>query len=116
MKLRSGVVVVGAAPVLGDDTLITVTDTGGVKATPLSELEARGRGGIGVRVSKLADGSALSLAHIGQPMGLLAIMGTDEDPRRPDPNPVPLILEPTRRDLVSTASERQILAIGPARW
>ena len=116
MKLRSGVVVVGAAPVLGDDTLITVTDTGGVKATPLSELEARGRGGIGVRVSKLADRSALSLAHIGQPMGLLAIMGTDEDPRRPDPNPVPLILEPTRRDLVSTASERQILAIGPARW
>ena len=87
MKLRSGVVVVGAAPVLGDDTLITVTDTGGVKATPLSELEARGRGGIGVRVSKLADGSALSLTHIGQPMGLLAIMGTDEDPRRPDPNP-----------------------------
>ena len=63
-----------------------------------------------------ADGSALSLAHIGQPMGLLAIMGTDEDPRRPDPNPVPLILEPTRRDLVSTASERQILAIGLARW
>ena len=116
MKLRSGVVVVGAAPVLSDDTLITVTDTGGIKATPLSELEARGRGGIGVRVSKLADGSALSLAHIGQPMGLLAIMGTDEDPRRPDPNPVPLILEPTRRDLVSTASERQILAIGPARW
>ena len=116
MKLRSGVVVVGAAPVLSDDTLITVTDTGGVKATPLSELEARRRGGIGVRVSKLADGSALSLAHIGQPMGLLAIMGTDEDPRRPDPNPVPLILEPTRRDLVSTASERQILAIGPARW
>ena len=116
MKLRSGVVVVGAVPVLGDDTLITVTDTGGVKATPLSELEARGRGGIGVRVSKLADGSALSLTHIGQPMGLLAIMGTDEDPRRPDPNPVPLILEPTRRDLVSTASERQILAIGPARW
>jgi len=116
MKLRSGVVVVGAAPVLGDNTLITVTDTGGVKATPLSELEARGRGGIGVRVSKLADGSALSLAHIGQPMGLLAIMGTDEDPRRPDPNPVPLMLEPTRRDLVSTASERQILAIGPARW
>ena len=116
MKLRSGVVVVGAAPILGDDTLITVTDTGGVKATPLSELEARGRGGIGVRVSKLADGSALSLTHIGQPMGLLAIMGTDEDPRRPDPNPVPLILEPTRRDLVSTASERQILAIGPARW
>jgi len=116
MKLRSGGVVVGAAPVLGDDTLIAVTDTGGVKSTPLSELEARGRGGIGVRVSKLADGSALSLAHIGQPMGLLAIMGTDEDPRRPDPNPVPLILEPTRRDLVSTASERQILAIGPARW
>ena len=116
MKLKGGAVVIGAAAIDGDDTLITVTDSGGVKATPTSELESRGRGGIGVRVSKLADGSSISTAHVGPPIGLLAIMGTDEDPRKPDPVPVPLMLESTRRDLVSSTSERQILAIGPARW
>jgi DNA gyrase subunit A len=116
MKLKGGAVVVGAAAILDGDALITVTDTGGVKATPTSELESRGRGGIGVRVSKLADGSSISAAHVGPPIGLLAIMGTDEDPQKPDPVPVPLMLESTRRDLVSSASERQILAIGSARW
>jgi DNA gyrase subunit A len=116
MKLKGGAAIVGAAGILGDDALITVTDTGGVKATPSAELESRGRGGIGVRVSKLADGSSISAAHVGPSIGLLAIMGTDEDPRKPDPVPVPLMLEPTRRDLVSGTSERQILAIGPARW
>tara|TARA_B100000470_G_scaffold165438_1_gene130093 strand:- start:618 stop:2609 length:1992 start_codon:yes stop_codon:yes gene_type:complete len=116
MKLKGGAVVVGAAAILDGDALITVTDTGGVKATPTSELESRGRGGIGVRVSKLADGSSILAAHVGPPIGLLAIMGTDEDPRKPDPVPVPLMLESTRRDLVSSASERQILAIGSARW
>jgi DNA gyrase/topoisomerase IV subunit A len=116
MKLKGGAVVVGAAAILDGDALITVTDTGGVKATPTSELESRGRGGIGVRVSKLADGSSILAVHVGPPIGLLAVMGTDEDPRKPDPVPVPLMLESTRRDLISSASERQILAIGSARW
>jgi hypothetical protein len=43
-------------------------------------------------------------------------MTSDDDAKRPDPAPVPLMLEATKRDLVSAASERQILAIGPARW
>ena len=46
----------------------------------------------------------------------LAIMASDADAKKPDPAPVPLMLEATKRDLVSAASERQILAIGPARW
>ena len=116
MKLRPGATVVGAAVILGEDVLITVTDDGGVKATPVSELDAKGRGGVGVRATRLGDGTTLTLAHVGPPMGLLAIMAADDDPKKPDPNPVPLVLEPTRRDLVSAPSERQILAIGPARW
>jgi len=116
MKLRPGATVVGAAVILGEDVLITVTDDGGVKATPVSELDAKGRGGVGVRATRLGDGTTLTLAHVGPPMGLLAIMASDDDPKKPDPNPVPLVLEPTRRDLVSAPSERQILAIGPARW
>ena len=116
MKLRPGATVVGAAVILGEDVLITVTDDGEVKATLLSELDAKGRGGVGVRATRLGDGTTLTLAHVGPPMGLLAIMASDDDPKKPDPNPVPLVLEPTRRDLVSAPSERQILAIGPARW
>jgi phosphoglycolate phosphatase-like HAD superfamily hydrolase len=64
----------------------------------------------------MADGASLTLAQVGPAIGLLAIMASDADPKKPDPAPVPLMLEATRRDLASTASERQILAIGPARW
>jgi len=116
MKLREGATVVAAAVVIGDDVLVTVTDDACVKATPLSELDAKGRGGVGVRVSRLADGASVTLAHVGPAIGLLSIMASDADPKKPDPSPVPLMLEATKRDLVSTASERQILAIGPARW
>ncbi len=116
MKLRNDATVVAAAVVLGDEALVTVADDALVKATPLSELEAKGRGGVGVRVSRMADGASLTLAQVGPAIGLLAIMASDADPKKPDPAPVPLMLEATRRDLVSTALERQILAIGPARW
>ena len=116
MKLRDGATVVAAAAVIGDDALITVTDDACVKATPLSELESKGRGGVGVRVSRLADGGSITLAHVGPAIGLLSIMASDTDPKKSDPAPVPLMLEATKRDLVSAPSERQILAIGPARW
>ena len=116
MKLRNGATVVAAAAVIGDDALITVTDDACVKATPMSELESKGRGGVGVRVSRLADSGSIALAHVGPVIGLLSIMASDTDPKKPDPAPVPLMLDATRRDLVSAPSERQILAIGPARW
>ena len=116
MKLRADVTVVGAAATIGDEALITVTSDSCAKATPLAELEPKGRGGIGVRVTKLADDASVTLMEVGEPLGILAIMASDKDPTKTDPNPVPLILEPSRRDLVSTLSERQVLALGPARW
>jgi len=116
MKLRPGATVVSACPVLADDALVTATDDGCLKATPMAEFEAKGRGGVGVRATKMPDGVSLTLAHVGPTMGLLAIMASDADPKKPDPTPVPLMIEATGRDLVSTASERQVLAIGPARW
>ena len=116
MRLRGDAVVVGAGPILGDETVITITSGACAKATPAGELDSRGRGGIGVRITKLTGGATLTLARVGQPMGMLAVMASDGDPRKPDPSPVPLMLEPSRRDLVSTATERQILALGPARW
>ena len=43
-------------------------------------------------------------------------MATDEDPKKADPIPVDLPLEPTKRDLVSSKTNRKILDVGPARW
>jgi DNA gyrase subunit A len=116
MKLRPGSTVIGAGPVLGDDLLFTVGDDCSAKATPISDFDSKGRGGIGVRVGKPADGSALLLARIGQPLGLLALMAADDNPKKADPSPVPFLLEPSRRDLSGTSTERQVLDLGPARW
>jgi DNA gyrase subunit A len=116
MKLRPGSTVIGAGPVLGDDLLFTIGDDCSAKATAISEFESKGRVGIGIRVGKAADGSALVLARIGQPLRLLAVMAADDNPKKADPSPVPLLLEPTRRDLSSSATERQVLDLGPARW
>ena len=116
MKLRPGSTVIGAGPVLGDDLLFTVGDDCSAKATPISDFDSKGRGGIGVRVGKPADGSELLLARIGQPLGLLALMAADDNPKKADPSPVPFLLEPSRRDLSGTSTERQVLDLGPARW
>jgi len=116
MKLRGDATVIGAAATIGDEALITVTSDSCAKATPMADMETRGRGGVGVRVTKLGDDTSLTLMDVGEPLGLLAVMASDDDPRKPDPNPVPLMLEPGRRDLVSTSTERQVLALGPARW
>ena len=43
-------------------------------------------------------------------------MATDDDPKKPDPNPVQLLLESSKRDLVGTTTERQILTLGVSRW
>ena len=56
------------------------------------------------------------MATVVGPDALLAVMSTDDDPTKVDPTPVDLTLEPTRRDLVSTRTDRRILAVGPSRW
>lgn len=116
MKLRDGAVVVAAGPILGDSAILTVTDRGTAKLTPADEFETKGRGGVGVRVTRFTDERALRYAYVGSPDGLLACVGLDEDPSRPAPDPVPLTIEATKRDLVSTTTDQQILAVGPARW
>jgi DNA gyrase subunit A len=116
MKLRPGARVIGAGPVLGDDLLFTVGDDCSAKATPISDFDSKGRGGVGIRVGKPVAGSTLLLSRVGQPLGLLAVMAADDDPKKADPSPVPFLLEPTRRELSSTSTERQVLDLGPARW
>ncbi len=116
MKLKDGAKIIAAGVVLADDVLYTVTNRSSLKATPTSEFESRGRNGVGVRVNKLGDGEELTFAWVGQPIGLLATMCKDDDPQKADPNPIPLMIETTKRDLSSGSTERQILSLGPGRW
>jgi DNA gyrase subunit A len=116
MKLREGAAVIGAGPALGDGAIVTVSDVGTAKVTPFEELESKGRGGAGVRLTRFTREKRLVMATVVGPDALLAVMSTDDDPTKVDPTPVDLTLEPTRRDLVSTRTDRRILAVGPSRW
>ncbi|MGI9600616.1 MAG: DNA gyrase/topoisomerase IV subunit A [Acidimicrobiales bacterium] len=116
MKLRGDAAVVGADVAIGDGQVIIATAAGLAKSTPLAELDTKGRGGIGVRLSKLDDNDLVTVVHIGESHGLLCVMGADDDPRKADPNPVDFPLEPTRRDLRATQTDRPVLGLGPSRW
>ena len=43
-------------------------------------------------------------------------MSTDDDASKLDPVPIAFSIEPTKRDLVSANTDRQILDIGTVRW
>ena len=116
MKIRDGVKIVGAGAAIGDGAVVTVTDTGSAKVTPFEELTSKGRGGTGIRVTKFTKEKSLVLARIVGPDVLLAVMATDDDPKKADPVPVDLPIEPTKRDLVSSKTDRRILDVGLPRW
>ena len=116
MKLRPSTAVAGAGPALGDGVVVVVTSDSRIKAIPLGELPARGRGGQGVRIAKLADRERVTLVAVGDGTGLLAQMAADDDPRKLDPHPVPVTVEPAGRGLVPARTERQILVLAPSRW
>ncbi len=116
MKLKGGAEVCAAGAVVGDESVIVVTDQGAAKATPAAELDTKGRGGGGVRLTKLTDDERVAAASVAGLATLLVFMGSDGDPRKPDPNPVPFPLEPTKRDLTATRTERPILGLGASRW
>ena len=112
----------GAGPLIGDGVVLTVTSDSAAKATPFEEFEAKGRGGQGVRITKLGTSETLTLAwfgtlgSIGGAGDLLAQMAADDDPKKLDPNPVPFTIEPSRRDLMSATTDRQVMVLAPSRW
>ena len=116
IKPRSGASVVGAGAALGDGVVLIATSDSGVKATPYSEIPDKGRGGQGIRIAKLADGESVIAVVVGSGTGLLTQMANDDDPKKVDPNPMPLEVEPSNRDLVPGRSERQIFVVAPGRW
>lgn len=116
MKLKDGATVIAAGAIIGDELILTVTDKATAKLTPASEFESKGRGGAGVRITRFTNEKVLTYAYVGATEGLLAIVGSDDDAGKPAPDPVSLDLEVTKRDLVSTATDAPLLAVGPARW
>lgn len=119
MKLKGDAQIIAAGPVdaaIWDGVIVSVTANAEAKATPFDELPSKGRGTGGVRLTKLRDNDALVAARIGAAEDLWVLMSTDDDKSKLDPTPVPFAIEPTRRDLTSTSTERQILDLGPVRW
>ena len=120
IKLRDGAVPVGAGAVVGDPALVVATGTNGgpsgIKATLCSELPTQGRGGQGVLVVKLPAGERVIAAAVGAAEGMLALMGQDDNPRKIDPRPVPLRLQPTARYRAPERRERRIHVLAPGRW
>ena len=116
MKLKGSAKVIGAGAIIGDEAIVTVTDKGTAKLTPSEEFDAKGRGGGGVRITRFTDEKALVYARVGSIESALAIVGSDDDPSKPAPDPVALVLEPTKRDLVSNPTDQPIIMIGTARF
>ena len=118
MRLLEDAKVVGADALLGDGVLLTVTSGAAVKATQYSELRSKGRGGQGVRHVKLASGESVSATWFGPATmtDVYALMADYEDPRKQDPNPLPLSVEPTARGLVARRGDRQVLVVADSRW
>ena len=120
IKLREGAVPVGAGAVVGDPVLMVATSAAGagsgVKATLCSELPTQGRGAQGVLVVKLQPGESVVAAAVGAADGMLALKGQDDNPRKVDPHPVPMRVEPTARYRSPQRFERRIHVLAPGRW
>jgi DNA gyrase subunit A len=108
--------VVGGGPIFGDAVVATWTDTGAAKATPADDIPGYGRGSAGVRLTKLADGQRIVGVVVAELDAICAVMGSDDNPKVADPNPVAFPIAPSKRDLVSTMADRPVLALGAARW
>jgi DNA gyrase subunit A len=116
MKLKPGVAIVGAGPAPEGAMVLSVTDTGTAKLTEAAEVPAKGRGTGGVRLTRFKSESKLAWAHVGPVDDLVAVVGQEDNPTRPDSTPVPLTIAPTRRDTQSATTEEPLLAVGTRRF
>jgi len=119
MKLKGDARIIAAGPVpadVWDGVVVSISGGAEAKATPFDELAAKGRGTGGVRLTKPRNNEPIRAAFVGSADGLWVLMSTDEDHTKIDPNPVPFAIEPTKRDLASSSTDRQILDIGTVRW
>ncbi len=96
--------------------VFTVTDRGTAKSTSVAEIPSKGRGTGGVRITKFRDESRIEYAWVGVPDRIVAVVGQEDAPTKPDNAPESIAMKPTRRDGVSSSIPRRILRIGTLRW
>ena len=124
IKLKGKARVVGAGPAPADGAggsgpvtvAITVTDRGTAKVTATEEIPSKGRGTGGVRLTRFKDEQRIDFAWVGPLERTMAIVGQADAATKPDNTPQALTMRPTRRDGVSSTTERRILAVGSLRW
>jgi len=117
MKLKAGATVIAAGPLDFGAVVAVVTDEGTAKITDTSELPAKGRATGGVRVVKLKGfETTLSYGWIGRNQQVGAVVADASDPKKADPTPVALGLEPTRRDGPAVDVDHRILSLGEYRF
>ncbi len=120
-SLKDGAKIIGAGSCIGESAVVFVTGDGMAKAISLDDIKAKGRGSQPVLLCPLKEGQELRLAYVGELSSLLAIMVDDTNKKdktrgKPDPHPVPLAIEPTKKELQPKKTERQILELGMNRW
>ena len=116
IKLKGKARVVGAGPADANSVVVSVTDSGTAKATSTEEIPSKGRGTGGVRITKFKDESRLDFAWVGPIERTMCVVSQPDSATKPDNTPQPLKLRTTRRDGVSSTTERRILGIGSLRW
>ncbi len=116
IKLKGKARVVGAGPADANSVVVSVTDGGTAKATSTEEIPSKGRGTGGVRITKFKDESRLDFAWVGSLERTMCVVSQADSATKPDNTPQPLKLRATRRDGVSSTTERRILNIGSLRW
>jgi len=116
IKLKGKARVVGAGPAEANAVVVSVTDSGSAKATSVQEIPSKGRGTGGVRITRFKDETRIDFAWVGSPERTMCVVGQTDSATKPDNAPQPLKLRATRRDGVSSRTERRILGIGSLRW
>ena len=117
MKLKAGSRLVAAGPVEFGTIVLLVSDDGAVKVTDAAEVPTKGRATGGVRTVKWRNfETTATFAWVGRNQQMAAIVLEDDDSRKVNPTPVPLTLEISRRDGMTTDLGHRVAVVGEYRF
>ena len=117
MKLKPGSKVMAGGIVEFGTALVVVSDEGAVKVTDAAEIPTKGRATGGVRVVKWRDfETTAAFAWVGRNQQLAAIVAEAGETQKLDGTPMPLAVEPTRRDGMTVNFDQKIVVVGEYRF
>ncbi len=116
MKLKPGANVIASGVVEFGTAVVVISDEGAIKATDVAEIPSKGRATGGVKTVKWRDfETTAAFGWVGRSQQLAAVVADASDDKKADSTPVPLVLELTRRDSMTSTLEGRILLIGEYR-